>query len=69
VTETDEAVLKLLANGNMTPTEIGETLWGGRRNRQAYARPAGKVLHRLQRMGKVICCHDIKRDRMTWRLL
>ena len=38
-------------------TELGEHLWGwsGRRvHRQSYARPAGKLIARLVREGKVV---------------
>lgn len=69
MTVTDEAVLALLATGNMTCTEVGETMWGRRgKGRQSYARPAGKVLHRLKRLGKVVCTFDPARDRHTWKL-
>lgn len=33
-------------------TEVGEHFWGGLRTRQAYARPAGKILARAVREGK-----------------
>lgn len=36
-----------------TCTMLGERLFDGTRTRQAYARPAGKVLHRLKRKGYV----------------
>lgn len=37
-----------------TCTELGEQLWGmAHRNRQSYARPAGKVIARLKRLGLV----------------
>lgn len=45
---------QLLTNrGPLTLTEIGESLWGGRKNRQSYARPAGAMIRRLQRAGLV----------------
>ena len=45
-------VLKLLKKP-MTCTEVGEMLWGGKRNRQSYARPAGAIIVRLRKAGLV----------------
>lgn len=61
LTESDhralEAVVQVAerrSDGKFTCTELGEVLFDGpRRNRQCYARPAGKVLHRLEAMGYV----------------
>jgi hypothetical protein len=54
VSETEMVILAhLRKRGPMTCTEIGEELWGGKRKRQTYARPAGRALHRLKRKGLV----------------
>jgi hypothetical protein len=58
-TRKDEAVLKYLKeHPNQTCSSLGASLWrhgyqGGRKP-QAYARPAGKVLRRLERLGLVL---------------
>lgn len=50
----ESRVLELLKQrGPQSCTQIGEELFDGNRNRQAYARPAGKVLHSLKRKGLV----------------
>ena len=50
----ERRVIQLLKqHGPQSCTQIGEQLFGGKRNRQAYARPAGKVLHSLRRKGLV----------------
>lgn len=46
-------VVLLRERGPMTLTQIGETLWGGKRNRQAYARPAGAMIARMKKRGIV----------------
>lgn len=53
-TESDLRALEILGEPR-TCTELGEILWdhGRRRNRQSWARPAGKVLARLVRVGWV----------------
>lgn len=43
----------LRERGPMTLTEIGEALWGGKVNRQSYARPAGAMVARARRQGIV----------------
>ena len=64
LTPSDIAAWEALSRrGNLTPTELAEEIWPnagefvidgtvhqGRRSRQCYARPAGKILHRLKRM-------------------
>ena len=47
-------LILLLGQRPMTCTEIGETMWGGKKNRQAYARPAGKLVAVARRQGLVI---------------
>jgi predicted transcriptional regulator len=50
----ERRVIQLLQqHGPQSCTQIGEQLFGGKRDRQAYARPAGKVLHSLRRKGLV----------------
>jgi hypothetical protein len=50
-------ILEMLATGPKSCTEIGEELWSKRScNRQSFARPAGKLLHRLKRLGLVEQC-------------
>ena len=49
--------LRLLAyNGEMTASQLGSLIWGREaRNPQSYARPAGRVLARMQKQGLVTC--------------
>lgn len=50
----ESRVIQLLKqHGPQSCTQIGEQLFDGNRTRQAYARPAGKVLHSLKRKGLV----------------
>ena len=68
ITDTERKALELLRQmRSLTCTELGEEMWGTRyRVQQAYARPAGKVLHGLKRRGlvdKFPCKHCI-----YWRL-
>lgn len=54
-TALDLAVLAFLSTPQ-TCTELGEHLWSHRKvfvNRQSWARPAGKIIQRLVREGKV----------------
>jgi hypothetical protein len=57
LTEIQQKTLDALANGPLTCTELGEILWPDRRSlsadRQSWARPAGKVLHSLKKLGLV----------------
>lgn len=48
-------LLKILLKerGPLTLTQIGESLWGGKRNRQSYARPAGAMVARMVKAGNV----------------
>ncbi len=54
----DGLVMLLKERPGLTCTEIGETLWGGTlvaiaRDRQHYARPAGKLVKRAMERGLV----------------
>lgn len=54
--EVQSTVLALLRErGSMTANEIGERLWGGSRlwEKGRYARPAGRLLRRMERKGLV----------------
>lgn len=54
LTPTQASALAILTDhGPCSCTELGELLWteNRRRNRQAWARPAGKVLRALERLG------------------
>jgi hypothetical protein len=60
LTDADRRALEVIAQFGARPftcTELGEQLFSGtaqhRPNRQCFARPAGKVLRRLQRAGHV----------------
>ena len=67
LSKTDSDVLSRLASlGPQSCTEIGEHVWGGKRNRQCYARPAGRVLHRLKRAGLVDRYYDKAQRRLVW---
>jgi len=61
LTETQQAVLRLLQEMK-TCTAVGETLWHKLRGRtrQSYARPAGKVIRGLEKLGLV--CQGSKRS-------
>ena len=64
VTATQHKALQFVhEQGPCSCTELGEDLWRGNRhcNRQSYARPAGRVLHALARLGLVhrLCTRDI----------
>ena len=48
-----DLVLLLRERGPLTLTEIGESLWGGKRRRQSYARPAGAMVARMAKAGTV----------------
>jgi hypothetical protein len=52
LTDTDRAVLTMLKQP-CTCTAVGEQIWGGVRMPQAYARPGGKAIQRLVRLGLV----------------
>lgn len=51
----ERKALETLADGPLSCTELGERLFSSACQsnppRQAFARPAGKLLHRLQRLG------------------
>lgn len=49
----DDLVVLLRERGPLTLTEIGESLWGGKRKRQSYARPAGAMVARLRKKGVI----------------
>lgn len=55
LTDIQRRALELLAKQSrrMRPGEIGSELWDGFRAPQCYARPAGKVLKRLEELGLV----------------
>ena len=75
-TPTDIKVMRLLSErGRATCTQVGETIWGGgvagkARDRQHYARPAGRALHRLQRVGLVVMKQESSKTffRHWWHL-
>ena len=46
-------VVLLRERGPLTLTQIGESLWGGKRRRQSYARPAGAMIARMVKDGAV----------------
>lgn len=50
MSETEQIAIQFLTTPR-TCTELGEHLWGGKRSRQSYARPAGKVVSRLVAAG------------------
>jgi len=61
----ERAVAILLASGPMTCQRLGERLWGphapgghGRPGSAPFARAAGRVLHRLERAGRVCRRND-----------
>lgn len=63
LTDTDAKALAVLAShGPCSCTELGELVWteNRTRNRQSWARPAGKALHRLRRLG--LACRRRTRD-------
>ena len=71
MTDTEQRTLRmLLKRGPLSCTEIGETLWGetcqSNPNRQAFARPAGKVVRRLRRDGLVAI--GWAERRCVWRI-
>jgi len=50
----DELALKHLRERELTCSELGEIIWGRpTRNPQSYARPAGALLKRLEKVGLV----------------
>lgn len=71
MTKTDEAIRKVIEELKGKPrtcTEIGSLLWGKPyRKWQAYARPGGRILHRMKRMGLVEQYYD-GRHFMLWKL-
>ena len=63
------AAIYYLKNGSMTCTNLGVQLWGKHyRNPQSYARPAGKLLHIMKRMGLVETFYDKSDEHFHWRL-
>ena len=48
-----DLVVLLRERGPLTLTQIGESLWGGKRRRQSYARPAGAMVARMVKAGTV----------------
>lgn len=54
MTDIEQRVMELLKERPCSCTEIGEHLWcRGRKARQSYARPAGKIIKRLIEAGIV----------------
>jgi hypothetical protein len=50
----DERAMQLLRERELTCAELGAMIWGSpARNSQAYARPAGAMLKRLEKFGLV----------------
>lgn len=62
----DQLLALLHQRPELTCTEIGESLWGGRRLRQSYARPAGKLVKRAIQAGLV--CEYTARGRRVFAL-
>ena len=56
----DRAVAMLRQHGPSTCSQLGEYLWGrsGKSGSAPYARAAGRVLHRLERAGRVAKIYD-----------
>lgn len=71
VTKTEMAVkaaIYHLKQGPMTCTQVGSALWGkSYRKWQAYARPGGKLLHHMKRLGIVETYYD-GRHFFLWKL-
>ncbi len=62
------SVLYHLKQGPMTCTQVGAMLWGREgRKWQAYARPGGKILHHMKRLGLVTQYYD-GRHFFLWKL-
>jgi hypothetical protein len=67
-TETILAAISHLKGGPLTCTQMGSALWGKPyRKWQAYARPGGRILHRMKRMGLVERYYD-GRHFFLWKL-
>jgi len=64
----ERAIWLIHSRGPLSSTEIGETLFGGVRVRQAYARPGGKVCHAAKRLGQVEQYFDNFYNKFLWRL-
>lgn len=70
ISEPQRIALEILANGPMTPMELGKAIWGGQQTRrswrhakypQSFARPAGCILWHLEKRRLVQRMPDGKR--------
>ena len=63
-----KATIYHLKQGPMTCTQVGAALWGrAGRKHQAYARPGGRLLHHMKRLGIVDTYFDGKHF-FLWKL-
>lgn len=60
------AAVEHLERGPMTCSNLGSLLWGKFRKPQAYARPAGRVLRALERLGYVRTYFDDFNRHFMW---
>ena len=68
MTNIEKEALEHLARRPRTCSEIGSLLWGRpHRKPQAFARPGGRLLHRMKREGLVTQYYD-GRHFFLWRL-
>lgn len=71
MTKTEEAIQQVILQLQQKPrtcTEIGAALWGKpHRKWQAYARPGGRILHLMKRLGLVEQYYD-GRHFFLWKL-
>ncbi len=72
MTKTEEAIRAAvvhLKKGPRTCSELGSMLWGnGYKKPQSYARPAGKLLHKMERDGLVYSYFDKFHQHFMWKL-
>lgn len=70
LSDTEKQVIQLLSKeGPLTCSQIGEALWGKHRKRaESYARPAGRIVRRMERRELVMRSWSPGRDRMLIRL-
>lgn len=69
IDENVKKAIRFLRLRDMTCSNLGVSMWGnGMRMPQSYARPAGKLLHRMKREGLVEQYYSKFDQHFLWKL-